>query len=76
MSAGLQDAYRLLAAESAIWAMEPRALEALAVTLARGDKMAARIPRSRGPLKTSNPIPTVSVTTARTVRPRLARRLR
>ena len=42
MTAGLQDAYRLLAAESQIWAMEPTALEGLAVTLARGDKLAAR----------------------------------
>ena len=39
---GLQDAYRLLAAESGIWAMEPVALEGLAVALARGDKLAAR----------------------------------
>ena len=40
MRSSLSDAYRMLAAESAIWAMPPAHLEALAVTLARGDKLA------------------------------------
>ena len=53
MTGALSDAYRLLAAESAIWAMAPAHLEALAATLARGDKLAVRHPgaaptRSRG----------------------------
>lgn len=47
MTRALSDAYRLLAAESAIWAMPPAQLEALAVTLARGDKLAA--PRGAAP---------------------------
>lgn len=42
MPGSLSDAYRLLAAESAIWAMAPAQLEALAVMLARGDKLALR----------------------------------
>ena len=40
MPGSLSDAWKLLSAESAIWAMPPAQLEALAVTLARGDKLA------------------------------------
>ena len=42
MTNSLADAYRLLAAESAIWARSPAHLAALAVMLARGDKLALR----------------------------------
>ena len=42
MTGSLADAWKLLSAESAIWAMPPAHLEALAVTLARGDKLALR----------------------------------
>ena len=46
MTSSLSDAWKLLAAESAIWAMPPAQLEALAVMLARGDKLAVA---RRGP---------------------------